>query len=62
MHGSLVRILLVSTAITPLSVSLAYVFANQRKFVWAAAAAVGCCMALGWLALWIITWASERLD
>ena len=61
MLGRLVRILLALTAIAPLSISLAYVFASQRKFVWAGAA-VGCCIALGWLALWIITRASERLE
>jgi hypothetical protein len=61
MLGRLVRILLALTAIAPLSISLAYVFANQRKFVWALAA-VGCCVALGSLALWIITRASERLE
>ena len=61
MLGRLVRILLALSAIAPLSISLAYVFANQRKFVWAAAA-LGCCIALGALALWIITRASEHLE
>ena len=61
MLGRLVRILLALTAIAPLSISLAYVFANQRKFAWALAA-IGCCVALGSLALWIITRASERLE
>lgn len=38
MLGRLVRILLALTAIAPLSVSLAYVFASQRNFVWAVVA------------------------
>lgn len=61
MLGRLVRILLALTAIAPLSVSLAYVFASQRNFVWAAVAA-SCCIGLGLIALWIIRRASERLE
>ena len=61
MLGRLVRILLALTAIAPLSVSLAYVFASQRNFAWAAVAGA-CCVSLGFVALWIIQRASERLE
>jgi hypothetical protein len=61
MLGRLIRILLALTAIAPLSVSLAYVFASQRNFVWAAVAAL-CCIGLGAIALWIIRRASETLE
>ena len=61
MLGRLVRILLALTAIAPLSVSLAYVFASQRHFVWAATAGL-CCISLGVIALSIIRLASKRLE
>jgi len=61
MLGRSFRILLALTAIAPLSISLAYVFASQQRFVWAAAAAC-CCVGLGALALWIIRCASRQLE
>ncbi len=61
MLGRLVRVLLALTAIAPLSISLAYVFASQHNFVWAGLA-IACCLALGAIALWIIRRASTQLE
>jgi hypothetical protein len=61
MLGKLVRILLALTAIAPLSVSLAYVFAKEHHFLWAAIAAA-CCVGLGAIALFIINKASSTFQ
>jgi hypothetical protein len=61
MLGRLVRILLALTAIAPLSVSLAYVFASESQYLWAFAAAM-VCLLLGASALWVIREAGARLE
>ncbi|SAI26211.1 Uncharacterised protein [Bordetella ansorpii] len=61
MLGRLVRILLALTAVAPLSIPLAYLYARQQQFLWAALALAGC-LALGGLAWIIIVQASRRLE
>ncbi|MGA7778246.1 MAG: hypothetical protein WCA85_11115 [Paraburkholderia sp.] len=61
MLSRLVRILLALTAIAPLSISLAYLFARDKKYVWAALA-FSCCLLLGAAARWIIARASSTLE
>lgn len=61
MLGKLLRILLALTAIAPLSVSLAYVFASQGNVLWSAGAVL-CCIVLGGVALLIIRLAGNRLE
>jgi len=61
MLSKLVRILLALTAIAPLSISVAFVFARAGHYAWAAVA-VAACVALGWLARWIIGRASATLE
>lgn len=61
MLSRLVRILLALTAIAPLSISIAFLFARAHHYEWAAIA-VACCITLGWLARWIIGHASKTLE
>jgi hypothetical protein len=61
MLSRLVRILLALTAISPLSVSLAFQFARSRNYEWAALA-FGLCLGLGFLARSIIGFAASRLE
>ena len=61
MLGRLVRILLALTAVAPLSIPLAYLYARQQQFLWAALALAGC-LALGGLAWTIIVQAGKRLE
>jgi hypothetical protein len=61
MLSKLVRILLALTAIAPLSISLTFLFARAHHYTWAAIA-FACCMALGWLARWIIDRAGKKLE
>ena len=62
MLGKLVRVLFALTAVAPLSVSLAYVFAVKgQQFQWAAIAAF-LCLLLGALSLWIVQKAREKLE
>ncbi len=61
MLGKLARVLLALTAIAPLSVSLAYEFAQDKHYFWALLAAA-CCAALAALALFIVGQASRRLE
>ncbi|MEM5387888.1 hypothetical protein VSR68_30500 [Paraburkholderia phymatum] len=61
MLNRVVRILLALTAIAPLSISLAFLFAKAHRYLWALAALAGC-LALGGLARWIIAQAGARLE
>lgn len=61
MLGRLVRILLALTAVAPLSIPLAYLYARQQQFLWAALALAGC-LALGGLAWLIVVQAGRRLE
>ncbi|WP_250463294.1 hypothetical protein [Caballeronia sp. GAFFF2] len=61
MLSRLVRVLLALTAISPLSVSLAFQFARSRNYLWASAA-VATCLALGFLAGGIIAASARRLE
>lgn len=62
MLGNLVRILFALTAIAPLSISVAYVFALKGQNLRWALMASCFCLLLGALALWIVGNASERLE
>jgi len=61
MLSRIVRLMLALTAIAPLSISLAYLFARSHKYAWALSAFAGC-LALGWLARWIIATAAAELE
>jgi hypothetical protein len=62
MLGKLIRVLFALTAIAPLSISLAYVYAaNQQNFQYAFIALCFCVL-LGALSLWIIGQAGKRLE
>lgn len=62
MLGRFVRLLLALTAIAPLSVSLAYIYAAKDHNSQLAVIAAFCCLLLGALALWIIGNAQEKLE
>ena len=62
MLGRIVRLLLALTAIAPLSVSLAYVYAAKDHDYRLAFIAACSCMLLGALALWIIRKAQAQLE
>lgn len=62
MLGRLVRVLLALTAIAPLSVSLAYIYATKDKNYYLALIAALSCVLLGALALWIIQKAQAGLE
>ncbi len=61
MLNRIVRVLLALTAISPLSVSLAYLFARGQKYAWAIGALFAC-IAFGWLAQRIIVTAATKLE
>jgi hypothetical protein len=62
MLGKLIRVLFALTAVAPLSVSLAYVFAVKgQNFQWAAIAVL-LCLLLGALSLSIVRQAREKLE
>ena len=62
MFGRFIRLLLALTAIAPLSVSLAYIYAAKDHNYQLAAIAAFCCLLLGSLALWIIENAQAKLE
>lgn len=62
MLGRLIRVLLALTAIAPLSVSLAYIYAAKDHNFQLAAIAACSCVLLGAISLWIIKKAQERLE
>jgi membrane protein YqaA with SNARE-associated domain len=60
--GKLIRVLLALTAIAPLSISLAYIFAaKENNFRLAAIAALSCVL-LGAASMWIVEKAGEKLE
>jgi hypothetical protein len=62
MLGRLIRVLFALTAIAPLSVSLAYIYAaHENNFIFAGIA-VAACVALGLLSLWIVNLAQCKLE
>jgi hypothetical protein len=62
MLGRLVRVLFALTAIAPLSISLAYIYAaKQHNYLFAAMALVVCVL-LASLSLWIVNQAREKLE
>lgn len=62
MLGNLVRIVFALTAIAPLSISVAYVFAVKDQNLRWAFIAFCCCLLMGALALWIVENARARLE
>jgi hypothetical protein len=62
MLGRVVRIVFAITAMAPISISLAYVYATRVENLWLAAAAVVVCLFLGFVAHWIIAAAGTRLE
>lgn len=62
MLGRLIRIMLALTAIAPISVSLAYIYAAKDHNYQLAAIAAFSCLLLGALALWIIERAQAGLE
>jgi peptidoglycan/LPS O-acetylase OafA/YrhL len=60
--GNLVRIVFALTAIAPLSISVAYVFAVKDQNLRWAFIAFCCCLLMGALALWIVENARARLE
>lgn len=62
MLGRLIRIMLALTAIAPISVSLAYIYAAKDHNYQLAAIAACSCLLLGALALWIIERAQAGLE
>ncbi|MFM0360443.1 hypothetical protein [Paraburkholderia sediminicola] len=62
MLGRLVRVLLALTAIAPLMVSLAYVYATKDRNYQFAFIAACACLLLGACSLWIIGKAQQRLE
>ncbi len=61
MLGRVIRVLFAITAMAPISISLAYVYATREHQFWLAGAAILCCLLLGFTAHWIITEAGKRL-
>ena len=61
MLGKLVRVLLALTAIAPLSISLAYVFARDKNLQFAIVAALVCVL-FGATAIWVIDRAGQKLE
>lgn len=62
MLGPLIRVLFAATAIAPLTVSLAYIYATKDHNLILAGVAFLCCVMLGWLCLMIIGQAKKRLE
>lgn len=62
MLGRLVRVLLALTAIAPLSISFAYIYAAKEHNYQFAAIAAFSCVFLGAASFWIIDKASSRLE
>jgi hypothetical protein len=62
MLGKLVRVLLALTAVAPLSVSLAYVYAAREQNFQLAVIAALLCVLLGAVSIWIIETAGRRLE
>ena len=62
MLGRVFRMLFALTAIAPLSVSLAYVYAARESNIRLAVIAALACIALGGIACWIIGEAGKRLE
>lgn len=62
MLGRLVRVLFALTAIAPISISLAYIYAVHEHNMRLAVVALFCCVLLGALSLWIVDRARERLE
>lgn len=62
MLGKLIRVLLALTAVAPLCVSLAYVYAAKERNLQMAVIAALSCVLLGALSLWIMRAASLRLE
>lgn len=62
MLGKLVRVILALTAIAPLSISLAYVFATNDGDWQGVFIAAMCCLLLGAVAVWIIQKSAETLE
>lgn len=62
MLGRLIRILFALTAIAPLSVSLAYIYAARESNLLYAGFAAAACIALGLLSLWIVNQAQSKLE
>lgn len=60
--GNLVRIAIALSAIAPLSISVAYVFAVKDQNLRWAFIAFCCCLLMGALALWIVENARARLE
>lgn len=62
MLGRVVRILFAVTAMAPISISLAYVYATRGHNLWLAVGAFIVCLVLGFVAHWIITAAGTQLE
>lgn len=62
MLGKIIRILLALTAIAPISISLAYIYAQKDQNYQLAIIAAFFCLLLGSLALWIIDKSQQRLE
>lgn len=61
MLGRFIRVLFALTAIAPLSISFAYVYAEKNNYQYAAIAALSCLL-LGAVSLWIIEKSSSWLE
>lgn len=62
MLGRLVRVLLALTAIAPLSISMAYIYAAKDQNFGLAFIAAGLCVLLGVIALQVIKFAQRKLE
>lgn len=62
MLGRVIRVIFALTAMAPVSISLAYVYATRTQQLWLAAGALLSCMALGFIAHCIITAAGRKLE
>lgn len=62
MLGKILKVLLALTAVAPLSVSLTYVFAAREHNIQLALVAGFSCILLGAIALWVMEFASKKLE
>jgi len=62
MLGRVIRVIFALTAMAPVSISLAYVYATRTQQLWLAAVALLSCLALGFIAHSIITAAGQKLE
>ena len=61
MLSKVIRVVFALTAVAPLAVSLAYVFAREHALAYAALALVGC-LILAWISKEVVSAASKRLE